>query len=265
MKDLYYLSKKDLAISLDAQVDGVHASDLGMMQYASAYKRKVDEILHRSKPLYAFLTPCKQHRDFDTYEWNARFNDVIAFNREKSPECVMIGNSITHFWAGEPASTRISGAKSWKKLFGKKRVVNMGFGWDRIENVIWRIEHGQLSGFNAKKIFLMIGTNNLDFNTNEEIVDGIVELSRIIRSYQPTAHLYVVKIYPRHNMEPRIMKLNNLLQDTLKENKSLSIIDCTQELVQKNGQINETLFLDGLHPNEEGYMRIANKMKQYVE
>eukprot|EP01034_Spumella_vulgaris_P014863 gene14863-18989_t len=48
----------------------------------------------------------------------------------------------------------------------------MGYGWDRIENVLWRIYHGELDGFMAKQIFVNIGTNNLQMNSDEEILAG---------------------------------------------------------------------------------------------
>lgn len=44
-KNLYYLSYGELALSQDSQVDGVHATDLGMQQYAEAYVRKLRIIL----------------------------------------------------------------------------------------------------------------------------------------------------------------------------------------------------------------------------
>ena len=48
MKDeaggLYYLTFDELGLSMDSQVDGVHATDLGMQQYADAYYRKITDI-----------------------------------------------------------------------------------------------------------------------------------------------------------------------------------------------------------------------------
>lgn len=39
--NLYYLSFEELALSMDSQVDGVHATDLGMIEYAEAYYKKI--------------------------------------------------------------------------------------------------------------------------------------------------------------------------------------------------------------------------------
>lgn len=45
VKGLYYLSYNDLKLSRDSQVDGVHASDLGMRQYADGYKKLLTRAL----------------------------------------------------------------------------------------------------------------------------------------------------------------------------------------------------------------------------
>lgn len=42
---LYYLSKEEIALAEDAQTDGLHASDLGMAQYARAFIKKIRQIL----------------------------------------------------------------------------------------------------------------------------------------------------------------------------------------------------------------------------
>jgi lysophospholipase L1-like esterase len=180
----------------------------------------------------------------------------------------MIGNSITHYWAGEPAYTpRQWGLQAWKKLFGKKRVTNMGFGWDRIENVFWRLYHGELDNCHPQQICMNIGTNNLEKNTNEEIVEGILGLVQLIRERQPQARLHVIKIYPRRGQEDRVARLNDLLQSRLPKDNMIDIADATSKLLltDGSGKIDESLFRDGLHPNEKGYARIVEVLKPLLK
>ena len=56
----------------------------------------------------------------------------------------MLGNFITHFWGRLPYEKRRMADDVWQKLFRGKSVVNLGYGWDRIENVQWRVLHGEL-------------------------------------------------------------------------------------------------------------------------
>ena len=43
-----------LALSMDSQVDGVHATDLGMQQYADAYYKKITGILFPEQATLSF-------------------------------------------------------------------------------------------------------------------------------------------------------------------------------------------------------------------
>ncbi len=50
-------------------------------------------------------------------------------------------------------------------------------------------------------IFLLIGTNNLQFNTDKEILQGILQVTEAIKIRQPQAKLCVMGILPRANTE----------------------------------------------------------------
>lgn len=268
MKDeagnLHYITFDELALSMDSQVDGVHVTDLGMQQYANAYYQKIAGILFPEQATLSF-TPSRQHRDSFTYQWTKRHDEILDYNVTVQPQIVMLGNSITHFWGGVPYEKRRVADDVWQKLFKGKSVVNLGYGWDRIENIQWRVLHGELDGFCAKKIFMMLGTNNLDSNTDEEIIRGIKETIALIAKKQPQAKLYVVKILPRKDHEERLVALNTDLEQAFASNTSIQVLDLSEVLTDKDGKINEKLFSDGLHPNRDGYKRIADKLKSYVK
>lgn len=268
MKDeagnLHYITFDELALSMDSQVDGVHVTDLGMQQYANAYYQKIAGILFPEQATLSF-TPSRQHRDSFTYQWTKRHDEILDYNVTVQPQIVMLGNSITHFWGGVPYEKRRVADDVWQKLFKGKSVVNLGYGWDRIENIQWRVLHGELDGFCAQKIFMMLGTNNLDSNTDEEIIRGVKETVALIAQKQPQAKLYVVKILPRKDYEERLVALNTDLEQAFAGNTSIQVLDLSEVLTDKDGKINEKLFSDGLHPNRDGYKRIADKLKAYVK
>lgn len=262
IQNLHYLTKEEIGFTQEATVEGVHPNDLGMHIYGEAYIAKIKEILGEDGDKRTVFKPCTQQRD--PYDWKERHEQVLALNKEEAPQIVLIGNSITHYWAGEPTATIARGTDSWNKLFKGKTVRNMGFGYDRIENVLWRIYHGELDGFQTEKVILLMGTNNLDKNTNDEIIDGINELVRAIRHRQPTAEIYVAGIMPRAGKEGRISLLNQGLQVRLMSDEA-TFIDMTSELTQPDGRIIKELFIDGLHPNKEGYQRIAKILEKAIQ
>jgi len=262
VQNLHFLSEEELGLTQDCSVEGWHPNDLGMQVYADAYVPKIKEILNETSELRCKFVPRTQQRD--SYNWKERHEQVLALNKEKAPQILLIGNSITHYWAGEPTASLARGTDSWEKLFKGKVVRNLGFGWDRIENALWRIYHGELDGYDAEKVILLMGTNNLDRNTDNEIIDGIRELVRAVRHRQPKAQIYVAGILPRAWHESRVAALNELLQVRLHAEEA-TYVDMSSEFLQPHGRIINELFTDGLHPNKEGYQRMAKMLEKVIK
>lgn len=265
IENLFYLTKEDIGLTMDDQVDGWHASDLGMVKYAEAYRKMIEQLLdYHPQPLFM---PVRQRREPDTYEWNERHRQVLELNQQLNPDVVVIGNSIMHYWGGQPAHERQWGLKQWNNLFKGHRVVNMGFGWDRIENVYWRLYHGELDGISPKHIVLMIGTNNIGFQSGEQIAEGIKGLATLIGSKQPGAKLHVIKVLPRMHGEQKVKEINEQLDRILKPGPHLEVIDLTSEFTLKDGsgKIDPTLFREGLHPNEKGYAVLEKRLKSVLD
>ncbi|WP_214228130.1 SGNH/GDSL hydrolase family protein [Pedobacter sp. B4-66] len=256
VKNIYLLSKKEIGQDIESMVDGVHPNDIGMMNYANAYEKIIKKILNQPEGNVNTAKPISQYRELPGYDWEKRHNQVLIRNKINPPQLVFMGNSITHFWAGEPLAHAARGTESWDKYFKDKNPINMGFGWDRIENVLWRVYHGELDGFAAKQIVLMIGTNNLQSNSDEEIADGLKVLIEGIKTRQPDAKILVLGILPRKEMEPRIVKLN-LLYAKVAQSLKVKYADAGNLFLNKTKKVNEILFTDGLHPNAQGYEKLG--------
>lgn len=255
-KGLYLLSKQAIGQDIESMVDGVHPNDIGMMNYARAYEQRIKEIFKEEEGHASTTIPVSQRRDAASYDWETRHNQVLNYAAAHQPKLVFIGNSITHYWGGQPIDPRANGKDSWTKYFGDKNAINMGFGWDRIENVLWRVYHGELDGFIPQQIVLMIGTNNLEINTDEEIVKGLKLLVSAIRAKQPQSKLLLVGILPRKGMEARISKLNKEIAK-IGVGKDLKYADAAGIFLNTQERIDESLFSDGLHPNAIGYSKLG--------
>ena len=179
------------------------------------------------------------------------------------PRTVFIGNSITHYWAGEPSHPIHRGEDSWKKVLDPMGTRNFGFGWDRIENVIWRIYHDELDGYQAERVIISMGTNNLQINTDEEILEGMEFLLNAVKARQPKADVLLLGLYPRRQMEERVAAIN-IKYAILAGKLNIGYADLGRNLLKSDGKIDETLFTDGLHPNAEGYRRIAAKLDEKI-
>lgn len=264
VKNLYKLTKSEVNQDIETMVDGVHPNDIGMMRYAEAYDKKIREILHHTNGAYITTTAVTQRRDARIYDWETRHHEILKYNKTRNPEIVLIGNSITHFWGGYPQGPVTNGKAAWKKYFEKQSIVNMGFGWDRIENVLWRVQHGTLDGISPKHIVLMIGTNNLHLNTDAEITEGLDYLIREIRYRQPSAAIWMIGLIPRRNYEDRIRQLNNKVA-LLAKGKEVKFADPGSLFLKPDKKIDEGLFTDGLHPNEAGYDKLGGFIVRELE
>ena len=126
------------------------------------------------------LIPCTQDRDFMIYDWASRHEAACRIVRETHPDLLFIGDSITHFWGGAPVDEPHrdilqKSPETWNLCTAGMRAVNLGFGYDRVENALWRLRHGELDGAEDNAVcVVLLGTNNLAENTDGEILKAFV-------------------------------------------------------------------------------------------
>ena len=254
----------------ESKKDGYFIAVDGAKADTTATVEAVFNALGTTADLPDILKPLRQRRDFTFYDWAERHSRILYRERRiaPNPEIVMIGNSITHYWSGEPShKTWHAGVDSWNDLFADRNVVNCGYGWDRLGNMMWRMMHEELDGFSAKHIFVMAGTNDIYSRSEEDIAKGMVGLIEYIRVKQPTARIHIVHIYPRRKAIDRVDKVNATVDEILKSGSldNYDIVDVKSVLTKADGSLDESLFRDGLHPNEEGYRRIAEVYRKYIQ
>ena len=208
----------------------------------------------------------------DSYDWHARHDEILRLQKTLDPEIVLIGDSITHFWAGEPKAGIVRGEAAWQSAFGKHRTLNMGFGWDRTQNVLWRLDHGEFDGLHPRVVILHIGTNNTSDtanarrNTPDEIAAGIGEICGRIRRKSPGTKIILMAIFPREQSpeHPRrkLIAQTNLLLAKL---PGLTCLDISSQLLQPDGAISRDVMSDYCHPTARGYQIWADALAPIVQ
>ncbi|MGO4211535.1 GDSL-type esterase/lipase family protein [Terriglobus sp. YAF25] len=207
----------------------------------------------------------------DGYDWYARHHAELETHKSIKPEVVMIGDSITHFWGGMPAGNITSGPTAWKSLFGDVPVINMGFGWDRTQNVLWRIRQGEFDGLTPKWVVLNIGTNNLTGSKNaranrpEEVVEGITSIVKELHERSPASHIVVMAIFPRSSkrdadLSKNIMETNKLSRQRFGTDASVIYLDIGEQFLAPDGSLPKSIMPDGTHPSDAGYQIWANAL-----
>lgn len=200
----------------------------------------------------------------NSYNWWTRHAEALDAGPRIQPDIVLLGDSITHFWGGEPRAGSANGPLAWKNTFDTRPVLNLGFGWDRTQNLLWRIDHGELDGLRPKLVILNIGTNNLSAtnnaraNTPQEIVEAIAVIRERVRQKCPGAHLIVMGVFPRgpqpnNPFRAPIAAINALLAKRLAGLPDTTFLDIDSRFLAPDGSLPHDKMPDGTHPSEAGY------------
>ncbi len=209
----------------------------------------------------------------DFYDWYARHDAVIKLIGKQKVDLVFIGDSITHMFGGQPESNICHGAAVWDKYYSKRNAVNLGFGWDRTQNVLWRLQHGELEGIAPKAAVLLIGTNNLTgteharINTPSEIAAAIEEICKTIQEKAPHCRIILLGVLPRletkgpkNGFEKPIREINTLLA-RLDKKEGITFMDLTEKFAGPDGLPRPELMEDSVHPSARGYEVMATALE----
>lgn len=202
--------------------------------------------------------------------WQKRLDEKCEAARNGGAQYVFIGDSITHYFEEG------QGRAVWMKYFGGKDApypaLNLGFGGDRTEHVLYRIEQGVLDGYEAKCVVLLIGTNNSGQHPFSEeppadTLIGIKACVDAIRARQPKAKIVLCSIFPRGaTATDEVRRRNEVVNRELMhfaDGKSVFVCDLTAALAHRDGRLPRSLFPDLLHPSAVGYEIWANAIIPY--
>ena len=214
------------------------------------------EAIPGAKSLPSTLVTCTQDRDWPVYDWAKRHAAVSEHVQKQQPKLVFIGDSITQMFGGPPHDRGQPGKDVWDKYYGKRNVANLGFGYDYLENTLWRLQHGELTGAKAQAVVIHIGTNNLGKNTPDEIAIGVRAICDEVHKQQPQAKILLMAILPRGaKPDATRTKLNDVNQLLTKFDgqNGITFLDAGAKFVQPDGSIPRELMGDYLHPSAKGY------------
>ena len=205
-------------------------------------------------------TPGRGDGPFGDYWWANRFLSRIEQVRAvkgQTVDVVLMGDSIMHFWEWRHP-------QSWAKFTAGRKVLNCGYGGDRTQNVLWRIAHGELDGYEAKNVILMIGTNNNTFKDSkpENVAKAVEKIVSQIKVKQPKAKIILHPIFPRGNSaqserhasaKVRNDQTNVLLKQFADAHPEIAWIDFNAKMVDETGWVPKEIMADEIHPTDKGY------------
>ena len=179
------------------------------------------------------------------------------------------GDSITRRWGATDYPQLLA---NWTENFFGWNAANFGWGADTIQNILWRLNSGELDGVNPKVIVLLAGTNNLgrtvpssaDDVKVADITNGLRAVVNTMRAKASNATIVVMAIFPRNDniaLMPIINKINENIAK-LADGRNVRVLNINEKLADKNGKLYEGMMnSDGLHPAIKGYQVWADALK----
>jgi lysophospholipase L1-like esterase len=153
----------------------------------------------------------------------------------------------------------------------KLATLNLGFGWDRTQNVLWRLRQGELEGLAPQWIVLNIGTNNFvgtvnaRANTAEETAEAIALICDELKRRLPMSRILLMKIFPRgaqpsNPIRKSIETTNRLLEQRFERDPIVKVLDVSRRFLAEDGSIPAELMPDQVHPSDRGYQLWADAL-----
>jgi len=168
------------------------------------------------------------------------------------------GDSIARRWGALDYPDFLA---HWTKTFYGWNAGDFGWGADRTENILWRLDNGELDGVNPKVIVILAGTNNVGKEQGDEakaadVARGVSAVVEACRKKAPEATIVLTAIFPRNDSllaMPTIDRINLSLAK-IADGKSVRFLNINSQLADAKGVLHEGMMMpDGLHPSVKGY------------
>ncbi len=177
------------------------------------------------------------------------------------------GDSITRRWGATDYPDLLA---NWKANFFGWNAADFGWGADRIQNILWRLENGELDGVNPKVIVLQVGTNNVGSQPGgdakvADITRGLQAVVALCRRKAPRATIIVTAIFPRNDnmaVMPEINRINASIA-AFADGRIVRYLNVNDRLAGNDDVLFEGMMSerDKLHPTLKGYQVWADALK----
>jgi lysophospholipase L1-like esterase len=181
------------------------------------------------------------------------------------------GDSITRRWGTSDEQYRTF-LENWRQNFFGWNAADFGWGGDTTQNILWRLQNGELDDVNPKIIVLMAGTNNVGKQSPQgpddprvaDITRGIKAILDLCRKKAPRATIILMGITPRNDniaVMPIIERINANIAK-FADAKRIRYVNINRHLADKEGRLFEGMTnKDGLHLDVKGYQVWADALK----
>jgi lysophospholipase L1-like esterase len=207
--------------------------------------------------------------------WAARHKAILAdLPKHSDAQLLLVGDSITNNYdKAEPPNQDFQ--PIWQQYYAPRKALNLGFSGDTTANVLWRLDHGEVSGLHPKLAVVLIGTNNTAYGQSaEETETGIDAVVKDMEHRLPETKILLVGILPsKLPSREQNFEVNGYLGMHYAggEDPQVSYIDISV-IFYPHGELDTSLFYDptltpprpATHPNTVGQRLMASALEPAV-
>jgi lysophospholipase L1-like esterase len=215
-------------------------------------------------------TPWKLPADQPVFRTDANslvaHSQLLAKAKQGAIDVYFEGDSITRRWAAVDYPDLLA---NWKHNFFGWNAADFGWGGDQTQNILWRLDNGELDGINPKVVVLLAGTNNVGQQSGaDDVTRGLQAIVRVIQAKAPMATVIVMGIFPRNDdmaLMPIIERINGDLSK-FSDGKKIRYLNINDKLADPDGKLFDGMMnaKDKLHPTAKTYQVWADALKPVI-
>lgn len=205
--------------------------------------------------------------------WHQRFEAKQAELHARHPALIFLGDSITQNWERHGPPAWADYAPVWRRFYGDRNAVNLGFIGDTTASLIWRLRNGEAEGIDPKVAVVLIGANNLGrlHWSADDTVLGIETIIGLLHRHLPHTKVLLLGVLPSERTAwatETTLAINRMLAAKYGHAGTVTFLDVGHALM-RDGKPDRSLFYDPklkppeapLHPTAQGMELIAAAME----
>ncbi len=191
-----------------------------------------------------------------------RMNNAEAQTRAQQITLVFDGDSIAESWTKSASSL-------WKERYEKLGAMRFGIVGDRTQNVLWRLQDGQMKNIQPKLVVLAVGKDNLlAGNTAAETADGIAAVVAEYRKLCPQAVILLQAVPPLGATPSDVLRTKTTAVNTeigkLADGQKVYFLDWGSSLLKEDGSANPTMFEGPRYFSAKAYALLADALAPFI-
>jgi lysophospholipase L1-like esterase len=199
--------------------------------------------------------------------WAVRRSEAINEQVRNAPHHVLfLGDSLTERFPHDAPLV-------WREYMQPRGVLDGGVSGDRTENLLWRLQNGNLAGPPPSLVILLIGTNDLAYDglprSPELAAEGIRANLLYLRQRLPTTPILLLGLLPRgaapdSSLRRKVSAVNRLISRCA-DHRSVFYANIGGALLDAEGRLTPEVSPDRLHFSEIGYARLAPVLAEMID